>query len=321
MEVNISDEQRFSECQQATLIAVVALHVFSLGLLVNIVFVFLVLKKLASWRRNDKIFLVNIVAANIVSFFGSLLGETLGRGKIFPSAQKHFVLYHQASFLSLFNNLVSMAALCYDLYENIVKFPGNRKMSFSLSLKLIVACWILSPVFITLGQVGFIMVGNQGIGNLSAHGSAGRPEMEEKASLFTMVALVTIYISVFCCVIRIYLTGVSFELKKHREETKHTLGKEIKVAKVISFNRQAYVLVFTYSICWIPFGCSAVLTALEVISFHSCTYFACLVGAHVSAAITPLIYLAIDKRFVILKGLCHRLSIICAHTKSKIGNR
>jgi hypothetical protein len=283
------------ECYGATIITAVAWNVFFIGLIANVVLLCLVFKKLASGRRNDKLHLLSIIVANLFSLFGSLLGEMLGRGNITPSAQIYCIYYHQVNFISLFNNLTSMAALCYILYENIVKFPGNRLFSFSLSLKITAASWILSLVLVPAAQSGFIIADKQGVG-ICKNNIDKTSTPAETASFFSLIVLVTIWISVCASIIRISLAGVGSKLKQHREQTRHLL-QNMSLVKVVSFNKQAYVMVYCYSICWIPFGISAALTAVNVISFHSCVYFACLVGAHVSAASTPLIYLTIDKRF------------------------
>ena len=283
------------ECYAATVTVAVAWNVFFIGLIANCVLLCIVFMKLASGRRSDKLHLLNIVVANLFSLFGSLLGEMLGRGNIIPSAQTYCLFYHQVSFISLFNNLTSMAALCYILYENIVKFPANRVFSFTLSLKITAASWILSLVLVPAAQSGFIIADKQGVG-ICKNNIDKTSIPAEAASFFSLIVLVTIWISVCTSIIRISLAGVASKLKQHREQTQQVL-KNISLVKVVSFNKQAYVMVICYSMCWIPFGISAALTAANVISFHSCVYFACLVGAHVSAASTPLIYLAIDKRF------------------------
>lgn len=123
----------------------------------------LCLKKLASGRRNDKLFLLNIIAANLVSLFGSLPGEILGRANIVPSAKLYSIYFNQANFVSFFNNLTSMAALSYTLYENIVKFPGNRLLNFSLSLKIVSASWVLSLVLVLTAQSGFFIARKQDV--------------------------------------------------------------------------------------------------------------------------------------------------------------
>jgi hypothetical protein len=273
----------------------VAGNIFLIGLISNLTLLCLVFKKLAAGKRSDKLFLLNIIVANLFSLFGGLLGEVLGRGNIVPSAQMYCYLYHQASFISLFNNLTSMGGLCYNLYENIVKFPANRLISFSVSLKIAATNWVLSLILVPAAQVGFIITDKQGA-SICERIVNNTPTPEETASYIALVVLVTIWISVFSPIITRSLAGVFSKLKQHREQTERVLHKKSTV-KVVSFNRQAYIMVFCYSICWIPFGISASLAAFDVISFHSWIYFACFVGAHASAASTPLIYLTIDKRY------------------------
>ena len=142
-------------CQVTTVTTNIALVVLLGGLISNIFLLSLVLKKLASGKRNDKLFLVNIIAANMFCLLGSLLGQILGREKIFPSAQKYDIYHYQVSIISLFNNLISMAALCFTLYENIVKFPANRLLSFSRSLKIVASTWFLSLILVPCTTVRF----------------------------------------------------------------------------------------------------------------------------------------------------------------------
>ena len=282
-------------CYAATVTSIVAWNVLFIGLFANIVLLSFVIKKLASGRRNDKMFLLNIIAANLLSLLGSLPGQILGRGNIIPSAQAYCLYYNMANFVSLFNNLTSMAALCYILYENIVKFPGNRLLSFSLSLKIVAASWVLSLVLVPAAMSGFFVAAKQGV-SICQNNIDKTSTSHEVACFFCLIALVTIWITVSNFIIRTSLTGIYTKLKQHRENTERVLH-DVSTAKIVSFNRQAYIMVFSHSICWIPFGISALLVALNVISFHSCVYFGCLVGAHASTATTPLIYLTIDKRF------------------------
>ena len=279
------------------LLQVVASNILFIGLIANFVLFYLVFKKLASGRRCDKLHLLNIIVANLFSLFGSLLGEILARGNIIPSAQIYCLFYHQVSFISLFNNLTSMTALCYILYENIVKFPANRLFSFSLSLKVTAASWILSLVLVPAGISGFFISDKEGVGRICKTNIDQAPTLEETASFFSLIVLVAIWITVCARISRKSLTGVASKLKQHREQTQELRIHNSSIVKVVSFNKQVYVMSFCYCICWIPFGISAALTAANVISFHSCVYFACLVGAHASAASTPLIYLTVDKRF------------------------
>ena len=283
------------ECFAATIITIVAGNIFFIGLFFNLSLLCLVFKKLASGKRSDKLFLLNIIVANLFSLFGSLAGVALARGNIVPSAQKYCFIYHRVSFISLFNNLTSMGGLCYNLYENIVKFPGNRRMSFSVSLKIAAASWVLSLMLVPVANTGFFITGKQGLCTRTMD-KTQRVTLEETLSFIALIVLVTIWISVCSIIIKISLTGVSSKLKQHRERTEKVLSN-ISAVKIVSFNKQAYAMVFCYCICWIPFGVSAFLVALDVISFHSCVYFAFFVVAHASAASTPLIYFTLDKRF------------------------
>ena len=171
--------------------------------------------------RNDKLRLANIVASNLFSLLGSFLGELLSRGNIIPSAQKYCFLYHLISFISLFNNLTSMAALCYNLYENIVKFPGNRLLSFSTSLKIVVASWISSQVLLSAAMSGFIIAQQEGADICKK--DADKTTYEQVVSFFCLIVLITIWISVFTTIVRISLTGVSSKLKQHRQQTENVM--------------------------------------------------------------------------------------------------
>ena len=287
-----------------TITILTACNVLIIGLFANIVLLLFVVKKLASGKRNDKLFLLNIMAANLLSLLGSLSGQILGKGNIIPSAQEYCLYYHMANFISLFNNLTSMSALCFILYENIVKFSGNRLFSFSLSLKVTAASWVLSLVLVPAAMLGFLITAKEGVS--ICHNSAGRTSSsQEVASFISLIVLVSIWITACATIIRKSLTGIYTKLKQHREQTERVLNNA-STAKVVSFNKQAYIMTFCYSICWIPHGISAFLVALNVISFHSNVYFACLVAAHASAASTPLIYLTIDKRFRIKCVNCRR---------------
>ena len=266
MNVTTTNGTNSYECQVTTVTTIIALVVLLGGLMSNIVLLGLVLKKLASGKRNDKLFLVNIIAANIFCLLGSLPGEILGRGKIIPSAQKYGILYHQVSFISLFNNLTSMAALCFTLYENIVKFPANRLLSFSLSLKIVASTRFLSKVFVPAAQSGFVISDKQGKGIVKNADNTASPE--EIESFFTLIVLTIVVVSVSTTIMRMSLTRISSKLEQHREQTDQVL-KNASLVKIVSFKKQADVMVLCYYVCWIPFSIAAGLTAFNIISFHS----------------------------------------------------
>ena len=98
-----------------TVTIVAACNVLFIGLLANTVLLTFVVKKLASGTRNDKLFLLNIIAANLLSLLGSLFGQILGKENIIPSAQEYCLYYHAANFISLFNNLTSI--VCFVFYS------------------------------------------------------------------------------------------------------------------------------------------------------------------------------------------------------------
>jgi ribosomal protein S25 len=111
-----------------------------------------------------------------------------------------------------------MAALCYNLYENIVKFPGNRLLSFSSSLKIEVASWISSQVLLSAAMSGFIIVQQEGADICKK--DADKTTYEQVVSFFCLIVLITIWISVFTTIIRIIsLSGVFSKLKQHRQQT------------------------------------------------------------------------------------------------------
>ena len=259
------------ECCAATVTSIVAWNVLFVGLFANIVLLSFVVKKLASGKRNDKMFLLNIIGANLLSLLGSLPGQILGRGNIIPSAQAYCLYYHMANFVSLFNNLTSMAALCYILYENIVKFPGNRLLNFSLSLKIVAASWVLSLVLVPAALSGFFIAAKQSF-SICQNNMHKTSSSHDVASFFCLIALATIWITVCARTIRKSLTEIYAKLKQHRENTERVLHN-VSTAKIVSFNKQAYIMVFSYSICWIPYGISALLVALNVISFYSWVFF------------------------------------------------
>ncbi|XP_028409359.1 uncharacterized protein LOC114531964 [Dendronephthya gigantea] len=296
------------ECSSyiSTVTEIFAWHVFFVGLTTNLVFLYLVLKKLASGLRSDKLFLVNIVAANILSMLGSLPGEALGRGNTMPHAKTYCIFYHAANFISLFNNLTSMAALCYNMYENVIKYPGNRLLTLALSLKIVVGSWVLSLVLVPTAQSGFLVADTKGFGMCKV-GNNKVPLVEEIVSFFSLIVVVSIWITVTSVIMIKSLTGITSKLNEHISRTEQVLHNASRI-KAISFKKQTLVMVSCYSISWIPFGVAALLTAIDFISFHSCVYFICLVVAHVSAATTPIIYLTIDKRF---KVKC------CGNTRQK----
>ncbi|CAB4026001.1 Hypothetical predicted protein, partial [Paramuricea clavata] len=131
-----------------------------------------------------------------------------------------------------------MAALCYILYENIVKFPANRLFSFSLSLKVTAANWILSLVLVPAFMSGFYLADKQSIGRICETNIDQAPTHEETASFFSLIVLVTIWITVCARIIRKSLSGVASKLKQHREQTQQALHNMSKVKRNPAFVKE-----------------------------------------------------------------------------------
>ena len=276
-----------------SIIAAAGLCVFGFGVTANLLLLHFIVKKLAAGKRNDKLFLLNITVANFLSLFGSLLGEVLSRGNFLPTAQNYCLLFHQIKFITFFSNLTSMAGLCYDRYENVTLSPAQRKLSFEGSIKLVAVGWALPLILTPIAQVGFLITIPQGRSICKMERNRTTPT-SEVISFFAFIVLVSLWITASTIVIRYSFRMIYSKLKQHRLETEKVLGLR-KTVKEVTLKNQAQFMIICYSICWIPFGIVAGLTAANVVNFHSCLYFGALVVA--SAATTPVVYLTMDKRF------------------------
>ena len=291
---NNTTKESYSEgqCDRVNFLSIIGWNVFGIGVVCNILLLYLVVKKLAAGKRNDKLFLMNIIAANFVSLFGGLLGEIISRRK--TSSFSYMFYFHMVNFLSLFTNLAFMSALCYDRYENVTKFPGQRRLSFGKSVKLVAFSWILSFVLILSSGLAFIKT------NLL---DAQKCKICNKVlttwhiiSFASLIILVTLAITVNSLVISRFLWAIYSKLKKHRQETEKILGAT-RTAKEVNLKKQAVTIAVCYCACWIPLGIAAGLVASKIIYFQSCIYFGCLIASHGSTISTPLLYLTLDKRF------------------------
>lgn len=298
---NSTFRTNFGECSPfvSVIIAGFGWGVFAVGLFVNIILLCLVLKKLSAGRRNDKLFLLIIIAVNLLSIFGGLGGQLLGRLNFVPSAKRFCLIYNHILFISFFNNLASMAALCFITYENIIKFPSNRLLDFQLSVKIIAANFFLSVILVPIAHSGLFVTVTEGNSTCETHKKTYTGG--EQASLACLIILTTIWIGTCSRIIRTSLEKIHSKLKEHHDETLRVLQQTSR-AKIISFHRQAIAMCIFYSIFWIPHGVLAALMSAEVVSYYSCAYFAGLVAAHTTAVSTPVIYLTIDKRFRIKCG-------------------
>lgn len=295
MSINNTTNANHTGCDAANFIAVIGWIVWGIGMVGNLQLLYFVVQKLTPGRRNDNVFLLNIIAADFFSLFGSLLPEMLGRGGTFSYAMDYCIWFHVVNFVSLFTNLTSMAALCYDRYENVTKFPAERKLSFGKSLQIVIVGWVLPVVLVTSAESGFLVANPQGQSICKAERSRA-PVASEIGGFLALIVLVSIWITFHVTIINLFLSGIYSRLMRHRQEAEQILGIK-RTLKEINLQKQQLAIVTCYSACWIPFGIAAGLAAADVIGFYSCLYFGCLVGAHGSAATTPLIYLTVDKRF------------------------
>ena len=162
---------------------------------------------------------MNIIAANFVSLFDSLLGEILNRRKTSSfSFQAYTFYFHMLNFLSLFTNQTSMSALCYDRYENIIRFPGQRHLSFGKSVKVVAFSWILPIVLIP--SAGFAFIKDDLQGDTSCRIQCNKTFTTwDIVSLSALILLVTFSIAVNSRIIGKALWEIYTKLKKHRQET------------------------------------------------------------------------------------------------------
>ena len=189
-----------------------------------------------------------------------------------------------------------MAGLCYDRYENVTLFPGQRKLSFGKSIKLVaIGAWVLPLILVPIVQVGFFVTVHEGKSICKVESNRTAPT-SEVISFFALIVLVSLWITASAIVIRYSFRMIYSKLKQHRLETEKVLGTT-KTVKEVNLKKQAEFMIICYSIFWIPFGIVAGLTAVNNINFHSCFYFGCQVASDASAATTPLVYLTMDKRF------------------------
>lgn len=293
---NTTKKRHFDGCDRSNLITIIGWNVLGIGVVCNALLLYFVVKKLAAGKRNDKLFLMNIIVANVLSLFGSLLGEVLNRQKTSSfSLQRYSFYFHMLNFLSLFTNITFMAALCYDRYESVTKFPGQRRLSFGKSLKMVAFIWVLPIVLIPIAGSAFIK--DELLGTYRCRIQCNETLTTWDITSFSaLISFMTLSISVNSGIIIKSLWAIYTKLKKHRQETEKVLGTT-RTVKEVNLKKQALAMVVCYSICSIPQGIAAGLMAAKIIHFQSCFYFGCLVATHGSAITTPLIYLTLDKRF------------------------
>lgn len=282
-------------CSYSNFLAYLAWVIFGVEVISNLLFLYFVLRKLAKGKRNDKVLLLNIIISNYLSLFGSLPGEVLARGHVVRLFQNYCIFFTIVNFVALFTNIISMSVVCYDRYESVVKFPGQRRLSFRKTMLVIALGWFLSSTLVSAVMCGFFVAESQGYYICQTHNKKARSS-SAVISFFATIVLVTVCITISCQVIRRSLSAIHTKLKKHRLEAERVLGMA-KTVKEISSKKQAFAMVLTYSLCWIPFGVAAILTAFDVIEFYSCIYFGCEIGTYASTAATALVYFAMDKRF------------------------
>ena len=64
-ENNTTKESYFKvQCDRVNFISIIGWNVFGIGVVCNTLLLYLVVKKLTAGKRNDKLFLMNIIAAN-----------------------------------------------------------------------------------------------------------------------------------------------------------------------------------------------------------------------------------------------------------------
>lgn len=241
---NTTNGSHSGQCDAANLIAIAGWIVFGVGVVSNSLLLYFVLKKLAAGKRNDKLFLLNIIVANFFSLFGSLFEEVLSRGKTFPLVKNYCLVFHQVNFTSLYINLTSMAALFFDRYENVTKFPGQRKLSFGKSVKIVVVGWAaVAFVLVLCGESLFFVTDSQGNGICKDSKKILSPI--EVAGFIFFIAVTTAWITVHASVMRLSLFAIFSRLKQHRQETEQVHGVT-KAVKMVNQKIQAVAMVICY---------------------------------------------------------------------------
>ena len=239
-----------SNLRTCTVTQLFAWMVFVVGLISNTVLIYFVLRKLSKGKRNDKLLLLNIITSNFLSCCGSLPWEILSRGSIVPQLQNYCLLFHQINFIALFTNMTSMSVICFDRYENVVKFPGRRLLSFNKTTSIIVVGWVLSLVFVPSTLSGFFVANSRGHCVCDVD-SDGVRSSSTVISFFAMIVLVAIWITVASTIINRSLSAITSKLKKHRREVEQVLVI-VRTRKEINLKRQSLAMIISYSLCWIP---------------------------------------------------------------------
>ena len=252
-------------------------------------------EEIVFWKKKWQTFFVEYRRWKSSLFVWRICRPTLSRVHTLPSTEKYCFIYNSIKLISLYNDLTSMAALCYIMYQNIIKFPGNRLLDFLVSIKIIVANWCLSLVLVPSAHFGLLIMSIEGDSVCEMHRKK-KFTTAESISIASLIILTTIWISVCSTIIGIFLRKIYYKLKQHRVQSEQVLHQASRT-KVISFHKQAQAMISCYFIFWLPHGVLAALMNTDLISCYFCVYFAGLVCANATAVSTPVVYLTIDKRF------------------------
>ncbi|EDO41488.1 predicted protein [Nematostella vectensis] len=256
-------------------------------------------------RSPEKILIFNLVACSLVmvvvlpihAFLVTKLGSFL------LCDRSLWLLYRTREEIQLIANLATLAtfvAIAYDRFEVLTKFPNQRRLTVRLACMHVVCAWCVSLLIILPLYNGplrphCVKKCLQGSDlALSCNGLA-----INHTSATIRIAVVTVYITVCCIGTSVSLLRATWEMRAHRQQIEVMYGI-VRARTEVNFTKLVIAISLTYILTWTPTGVARIIVTLDLSLTRLCVDLWLVSWSFMSALLTPVIYIKMDKRILLV---------------------
>jgi len=196
--------------------------------------------------------------------------------------------------------MFTLAAMCYDRYEALAKTITLERMFTVVRAKsFVVAIWIIIISMTFCVQTGHILTMKKNGGICFSMQAPPYNMLVLHETLFTGYALIvmtSIWMKVCFFIYLRTLSKVHQRIRHHMEEMSNVLGTR-RVEIEINLYKISIVIIFVYSVLWIPFGVSRGLYSSLKFRVYgiACFYAMGYQLSYVAFGVLPYIYIFSDK--------------------------
>ncbi|XP_048577436.1 uncharacterized protein LOC125559786 [Nematostella vectensis] len=262
------------------------------------------------WAQNksaDKILIFNLMMSCLVMLVGLFLHiiAIINMDLFLACDSTIYSVYkfRNSTYISaILATLATLVAIGYDRFEALTKFPGQRKLTVSLSWALAILTWGVTTAVAVILYRGPL--------EPKCDKKCVKPDLtlaissnHANAHLLGRALMVSAYIFI-CCVLTVTsLLRATWAIRRHHQQIEAMYGV-MRARKEVDFTKVCAAIMVTYILMWSPSALSQVVRSSRPSLRTLCANYWLTSLAFSSALLVPVIYITLDKR--LWKGLTRR---------------